>query len=240
MNVALERRARPRNRRGEGARLREEIIEAASELLAESGDVNQLTLRGVARRIGIAATSVYLHFADTRELAIAVIEQSFAALAAAQVTAIRDCPDPASALLARCRAYCHYGLANPGHYRVMFYADYAGALTYNAERSTPRLAFESLVDAITKCTDAGQAPSDSDPTQLGTLLWSAEHGLVSLRVSRPNFPWPPLDELIDEAVRRIVLGQQEPTIAVKTKQAVGNKRGREEGQAGLGPHQHEV
>ena len=93
------------------------------------------------------------------------------------------------------------------------------AETYNAKRSTPRLAFESLVDAITRCMDAGQAPSDSDPTQLGTLLWSAEHGLVSLRVSRPNFPWPPLDELVDEAVRRIVLGQQEPAIVVETKRS---------------------
>lgn len=213
MNVAIERPARPRNRRGEGARLREEIIDAASELLAESGDVNQLTLRGVARRIGIAATSVYLHFADTRELAVAVIEQSFADLAAAQVIATRDCPDPASALLARCRAYCHYGLANPGHYRVMFYADYAGALTYDAERSTPRLAFESLVDAISQCIDAGQAPPHPDPSSLGALLWAAEHGLVSLRVSRPNFPWPPLDELIDAAVRHIVFGQYDLPVA---------------------------
>ena len=47
--------ARRRNRRGEGDRLREEIVTAASQMIGEAGDDTALTLRGVARRIGIAA-----------------------------------------------------------------------------------------------------------------------------------------------------------------------------------------
>ena len=47
--------ARQRNRRGEGDRLREEIITAASQIIGETGDDSALTLRAVARRIGIAA-----------------------------------------------------------------------------------------------------------------------------------------------------------------------------------------
>ena len=50
---------RRRNPRGQGDRLREEIISAASELIAESGDADQLSLRAVAKRIGIAAPSIY-------------------------------------------------------------------------------------------------------------------------------------------------------------------------------------
>jgi hypothetical protein len=32
------------------------------------------------------------------------------------------------------------------------------------------------------------------------LLWATLHGLVTLRISRPSFPWPPLRQLIDHAV----------------------------------------
>src|ERR1700729_2893185 len=55
---------RQRNARGQGDRLRREIIDAARDILAETGNVDRLTLREVARRVGIAATSVYLHFPD--------------------------------------------------------------------------------------------------------------------------------------------------------------------------------
>ena len=49
--------ARRRNPRGRGERLREEIIEAATKLVTETGGASQLSLRGVAREVGIAATS---------------------------------------------------------------------------------------------------------------------------------------------------------------------------------------
>ena len=57
---------RRRNPRGQGDRLREEIISAASELIAESGDADRLSLRSVAKRIGIAAPSIYRHFPDAK------------------------------------------------------------------------------------------------------------------------------------------------------------------------------
>ena len=59
---------RQRNPRGQGDRLRTEIVQAASIMLAASGDAGQITLRGVARQVGIAATSVYLHFPDVAHL----------------------------------------------------------------------------------------------------------------------------------------------------------------------------
>ena len=68
--------ARRRNRRGEGDRLREEIITAASQMIGEAGDDSALTLRGVARRVGIAAPSIYRHFTDVDELKMAVVSEA--------------------------------------------------------------------------------------------------------------------------------------------------------------------
>lgn len=201
-NGATERRRR--NRRGEGERLREEIVAAASELLAESGDPRQLTLRGVAKRVGIAATSIYPHFADVEHLAIAVAERRFAELAARQQALEAEMSSPGDALLARCRAYCRFGLENPAHYRIMFLADLGPSLTFTFDQAPGRQAFEALVGAIRRCQEAGVVAARRDPFRLATLVWAAEHGIVSLRLTRRRFPWPELDDLVDEAVSSLV------------------------------------
>ncbi|WP_161500852.1 helix-turn-helix domain-containing protein [Embleya scabrispora] len=66
------RRSRARARPGDGALLRGEILAAATALLDEAGDESALTLRAVAARAGVTTPSVYLHFANKRELVDAV------------------------------------------------------------------------------------------------------------------------------------------------------------------------
>jgi AcrR family transcriptional regulator len=195
---------RPRSRRGDGGRLRAEIIEAAREILAETGDLEGLTLRGVARRVGIAATSIYLHFPDTEHLAVAATEQSFADLTAAAAAAAAGISDPAEALLARCRAYCHFALEHPGHYRVMFQLPLTPGLAADPAGTPGRRAFRVLLRAVEACQRAGAATATGDPFRLASLVWAAEHGLVSLRLSRPQFPWSDIDGLVDEAVTGIM------------------------------------
>lgn len=198
---------RRRNRRGQGGRLRDEVVAAAAALLAESGDAGRLSLRGVAKQVGIAPTSVYLHFPDVEHLAAAVTARAFAELGDALATAGRGEADPSAVLLARCRAYCRFALEHPGHYRVMFQAERSDLATVepiNFERSPGRPAFDTLAWDIARCQEAGAATPLADPTHLAVMVWAALHGLVSLRISRPRFPWPPLDELVDEAVGRMV------------------------------------
>ena len=55
---------RRRARRGEGERLREEILVAARELLAETNDADAVSVRAVAERVGVSTPSIYLHYAD--------------------------------------------------------------------------------------------------------------------------------------------------------------------------------
>ena len=72
-------RTRQRNPRGQGERLRDDIIEAASALMANPA-APPLTLRAVAREAGVAATSVYLHFDSIESLVLAVADRRFGEL----------------------------------------------------------------------------------------------------------------------------------------------------------------
>src|SRR4051812_21900587 len=93
-------RSRERSPQGEGARLREELIAAAVRLLAAEVDADALSLRGVAREAGVAAPSVYLHFASKEDLLRAVVNAHFSALQGAIETALASAHDPTSRLLA--------------------------------------------------------------------------------------------------------------------------------------------
>jgi AcrR family transcriptional regulator len=196
---------RQRNARGQGDRLRREIIDAARDILAEAGALEPLTLRAVARRVGIAATSVYLHFPDPEHLAVAALEETFAELSASTAAAAAGFSDPAQALLARCRAYCRFGIARPGHYRVMFHLDLMPSLAAGDPEDTPgQRAFRGLLSAVEACLAAGAGRPHHDPHRLASLVWAAEHGLVSTRLARPQFRWGDLDDMVTEAVARLM------------------------------------
>lgn len=192
-------RVRDRNRRGEGARLRDEIIAAASEIIAETGDDSDLTLRGVAKRIGIAAPSIYRHFTDVDDLKLTVVNVSLARYGEARDEAQRSASGPGGALIARCRAYCTYALDNPGLYRYMW--------SHRAPRPVTGMpAFESLAALVRGCQEAGIARASDDPRLLAAEVWAALHGLLLLRMNAPELPWPaPLEGMADQAVARLVL-----------------------------------
>jgi AcrR family transcriptional regulator len=188
---------RRRNPRGQGDRLRDDIIEAASRLLADPA-APPLTLRGVGRAAGVAATSVYLHFADVDSLVLAVAERHFGELVKVQQAARDTAATPRDAVRAMALAYCEFGLANPGLFQVMF----ARPLPVSPDpRKIPgRAAFEQRTEAIAACLGTGADVA----FRASVLIWQLLHGTVSLRISRPIFPWPPLTETVTEAVDRIL------------------------------------
>jgi Tetracyclin repressor-like, C-terminal domain len=123
----------------------------------------------------------------------------FGELAAATSATTQRSTDPVERLRAWCLAYCRFGLEHQGHYRAMFES-------WNAERvdlppaELPGYGLrQSLLTAIAACG----TPAD-DVDELGTLVWAGLHGLVSLHINKPSFPWPPIDDLVDGHLRRMM------------------------------------
>jgi AcrR family transcriptional regulator len=204
--AARTRDSRPRrspNRRGEGGRLRDELITAAVTMIERPGELPP-SLRAIAREAGIAATSVYLHFPDVDHLLVAVTERCFEQLTLVTNQAASEGSDPLDELRLRCRAYCHFGLDHPRLYQVMF-SDIQPPLLAADPADTPgRRSFANLVRAVQRCLETGAAPPHEDPFRLASLIWTAEHGIVLARISRPTFPWAPLNELVDEMIDRMM------------------------------------
>lgn len=187
--------ARERNPQGEGIRLREELIAAAGRLLAAGADFETLSLRGVAREAGVAAPSVYLHFASKDALLHAVVEAHFAKLQRAIEVGSETANDAASGLLAGCLAYCRYAVEQPGSYRILFNTPRSRFQGAGFSGSKGAAAFQTLVDGVADCIAAGEA-YPGDPFRMATDIWAALHGIASLRWAAKTFPWPPLEEQV--------------------------------------------
>ncbi len=91
---------RQRNRRGEGAKLRGMIIDAARGLLEDDGSETAVTIRAVTRRAGIAPQSFYLQFESLDALLFALYEQAFDGLHGAFHDALAPLVDPDARLRA--------------------------------------------------------------------------------------------------------------------------------------------
>lgn len=187
---------RVRNRRGEGARLRDEIVAAAVELLDENGDESAITLRSVARRVGIAAPSIYRHFPDQPAIMLAVVQQAFTELDE-QLLAAKDAAgdDPRRQLFAVGNAYLEFAEKHPQRYRTMFGGVWIPSLgessvTEDDMFALGQLAMQLLAGVLQGCVTAGYATS-TDLSADTIALWLGMHGLAHQRSVTAAFPWPP-------------------------------------------------
>ncbi len=114
------RKRRVRARRGEGEKLRDEILDAYDDLFTRTGDVEKVSIRAVADAVGVSPPSIYLHFTDKDALVFAACNRHFKDFRDT-LKAADDPTRPAGERLMRVgRAYFEWGMANTEAYRVMF------------------------------------------------------------------------------------------------------------------------
>jgi AcrR family transcriptional regulator len=197
-----ERTRRVRARRGEGDRLRTEILAAARDLLAETGSEDAVSIRAVAARVGVSTPSIYLHFPDKQALLDAVCEQVFAALDEQLEAAAESADSPFEALRLAGMAYVKFGVDNPEHYRIVFLVRRPPGTS--DDRMVASDVFQHFATRVAACVDAGVLRGD--PAALALTLWSSAHGITSLLVSRPDWPWRDTEALADSVIRTAGLG----------------------------------
>jgi AcrR family transcriptional regulator len=208
--VSVDTARRP-NRRGEGVRLRGEILGAAAAILDETGDEHAVTLRAVARRAGIAAPSIYAHFPDRQAILLAVVQDAFADLARHLQPAADPAVDAVHRLRATCDAYLAYAAAHPQRYRLMFDGVWDGAEAVAGSSVTAaevthlgQDALGALADRLRACVDA-ETSTSTDVEADAVALWLGLHGLAHQRAVAPGFPWPDdIGERVVDALARLV------------------------------------
>ncbi len=173
---------REQNPRGSGDALRDQLVSAASDLLLTPSGPVAPSLRAVAKAAGVSPTAVYLHFESVQSLVIAVIEQQFEDLRAHYAAATTL---PGAAL-----AYVRWGIEHPGAYQLLFEsADRLGpdGPQHDADAGGP--GWDMIEGIAGQLAAAGFATPDTALT-LSVRIWTALHGLTSLRIHKTGLAWP--------------------------------------------------
>lgn len=190
-------------------RVLEKVMAVASEELAEKGP-EELSLRQIARRLGCAIGTIYLYFKDKDALIDAVVDAGFAGLLTSLQGVDATMP-PRDQLGAAFHAYVQYGIENQNLYRCAF------CLPRPADRplGRPHQAFEHLVQLVEKGRAGGLFQHVTTELAAQTI-WVAAHGLTSLLVLRPDFPWAGSETLINN-VMETTLGGLDGLKAINTR-----------------------
>jgi len=167
--VSTSRQSEPDQRYHHGD-LRRALLAAAREMLEESGP-EALSLRDVARRVGVSHNAPYRHFPTRQALLAAVAAEGFAALSARMASL----PESAPGFAAGFRAYLGFARAQPGLFRLMF----DGTLEKSAD---PALwaAGEQAYDGLRQAVLSVAPRADRAAV---VAAWAQLHGLALLAIT---------------------------------------------------------
>ena len=175
---------RQRNPRGEGGRLREQLLQATVEVLNAVGDADKVSVRAIARRAGVSPTALYLQFPDRDALVTAAVDAGFAAFDAALSSAAAVPAAPRERLAAMGIAYLEFSERQPALYAILFSARRPLLEQPQTDRERAFDGLVSLLQLVDTALDAEAA------RQVALLVWSSLHGYATLRSARPHFDWP--------------------------------------------------
>lgn len=151
--------------------LRAALIEEGLKRL-QGGAAEALSLREIARNVGVSATAVYRHFPDKAALLSALCLVGDDRLADAFAAAMVKAKPGLEAFNAMGRTYVRFALANPSLFRLMMSAQ-PGGVDHGKSRGRDMLARGIAETSGDKASKAMQ-----DVRQL--RAWSMVHGLAML------------------------------------------------------------
>ena len=208
----------PRPRRSEQmSNLQEAIKETAWKQIAENGAA-ALSLRAIARELGITAPAIYNYYSDRDALVTALIIDAYTSFGDAQIAARETVPaaDVIGRLRATGNAYRFWALSYPQRYALIFGTPIPGYVApYEQTFPAAARALGVIVSVVESIRAAGRLRVDAFPQvapgqeqmfatwkqyageadilslSVALIIWARVHGLVSLEINGGLPPFGP-------------------------------------------------
>lgn len=158
--------------------LREELLERAAEVIAEDG-VEALSLRALARDLGVSHAAPRRHFDDRCALLVELAREGFRrSIDAMKRSAERAGTDPIARYRALGRAYVQFALDHPSYFRAINHPEVLAHSDAELAASK-RQWFATLRDGAVAAQQAGWHP-EADPDALVAFSCAGALGAATL------------------------------------------------------------
>lgn len=139
-----------------------EIVAAARRQVAEHGAA-ELSLRSVARELGMSSSAIYRYFKNRDELLTVLIIEAYDSLGADAERAAARSGTPIERWMATARAIRHWGLDHPHEYALIFGTPVPGYAAPDETSDSGTRASRALVGIVVDAWDAGQVTVVDEP-----------------------------------------------------------------------------
>lgn len=177
------------------------ILDATEALMIEKNG-SGFSIRSLAERSGYSAPTVYHYFGDKDGLIDALLEERVARLAD-QLEGIAPTGEPQDDLRAMLMAYFEFSTDHQTFTRLMWTLSRKGESRMPEAMARIQSCIESAMERFGDSGDLG--PFDTNSA--GQILWALAYGLVSLRMTQPDFNLE--DSLAERALDALFLGMAE-------------------------------
>jgi AcrR family transcriptional regulator len=158
------------------APLTRELLVATARAIVERDGVEAVTLRGLARDLGVTAPALYAYVDDKHDLLAAVATEHFEQLV--ERFEEIDETDPVERIRAQSRAYVAHAVGSPGLFRLMFRFPPRPLPGVTAFPPAEK-AYESAAAAISAAIELGELQVE-DATVASLAMWAAVHGVAEV------------------------------------------------------------
>ena len=165
--------------------LRNELLDTAEAQLADT-TVDELSLRALARAIGVSQTAPYRHFKDKNQLLAALATRGYRKLLTAlQEAADAAGEDPRAEMRAFAHSYVNYAVNHTDLFKLMFGPTLQPQSHYPELYQASRDTYELVRTIMRRGIDQGLF-RDEDDHYMANAGWSGIHGLAMLKVDTPE------------------------------------------------------
>ena len=158
--------------------LRDALIGAALQLEPDHGPLG-ISLREVARRVGVTHAAAYHHFESKDALVLAVAERGYDSLCASLDADISAARNPFFAVIDAAVSYTRFAVRGPSQFRFMYGTSPASAEPLETRHADLLRRFEQVVRAAQQAKLIAPGPVERPSAQ----VWSVAHGIASLTLT---------------------------------------------------------
>jgi AcrR family transcriptional regulator len=182
---------------------RERLCAVAEKLFAERGP-QAVTMRELARELGVSAMTPYRYFHDKDEILAAVRAAAFDRFAVAIEHAAAVKGSAVARANAVGRAYLDFAFKESDAYKLMFDINQPDVGRFPDLVRAGQRARKTMAGYMKQLVASGYL--DGDPETLGQIFWAMVHGLVMLHLTGRLDPKPDFSTLHRKAMRLLARG----------------------------------